>query len=150
MSFADRILELGPRTGETTQALLSQMKPDSRLLAIEKIEAFVDVLLDICDPCFSVELADACDLIEVLNRQDFGKVDVVLSGIPFCVLPSADAARIVQSIYEALHPGGLFIAYQLRAEILREPNVDSWIAVARVPLRRTMAARVLAETLWLV
>ncbi len=115
---ADRIVELGPGTGGTTRALLSQMKPGSRLLSIEKTEAFADVLKEICDSRLHVELADACDLIEVVNQHRFSKADVVLSGIPFSALPSENAARIVQSIYDVLNPGGTFIAYQLRSDIL--------------------------------
>lgn len=114
---ADRVLELGPGTGGTTRALLSQMKPDSRLISIEKTVAFAEVLDEIRDPRLHVELGDACDLSGVARRHDFGKADVVLSGIPFSVLAPTDAKIIAQSVYDVLRPGGTFIAYQLKSDI---------------------------------
>ncbi len=114
---AARIIELGPGAGGTTTALLDRMGKDSKLLAIEKSKAFADVLYQIDDPRLSVVIADALDLVSLVVEQDFGKADVVVSGIPFSLLPAQVAREITQSIFEVLRPDGVFIAYQVRPDI---------------------------------
>ncbi|WP_286178227.1 class I SAM-dependent methyltransferase [Rhodopirellula sp. JC639] len=114
---ASRIVELGPGAGGTTQALLASMRTDARLLAIEKTDAFAESLGAITDPRLTLEFADACDLIDLVTKHDFGKVDVAISGIPFSHLPSMSAKRIIQSVHEVLRPGGVFIAYQLTSDV---------------------------------
>lgn len=114
---AGRIIELGPGAGGTTEALLAQMLPDARLLAVEKTEAFAEALHTIADPRLRVEISDACELIDLAIQHDFGKADVLISGIPFSSLPKTVAKEIIQSIYEVLRPGGVFIAYQLKSDV---------------------------------
>lgn len=114
---ASRIIELGPGDGGTTQALLQSMRSDAQLLAIEKTDAFAESLGTISDPRLTVEIADACDLIDIVARHDFGTADVAISGIPFSYLSPMDAKRITQSVHEVLRPGGVFIAYQLASDV---------------------------------
>ena len=114
---ADRVLELGPGTGGTTAALLKQMRPNSRLLAIEKIPAFGEALDEIDDARFSSEIGDAVDLLSSLEKHRFDRPDVIVSGIPFSAIPPTVAKAIIQSVYAALKAGGTFIAYQVRSDI---------------------------------
>ncbi|MGB7343303.1 MAG: SAM-dependent methyltransferase [Pirellulaceae bacterium] len=114
---ASSLLELGPGAGGTTAALLTKMRPDSRLLAIDKMPAFGEALKEIVDPRLSIEIGDAVDLIGSLERHGFGQPDVIVSGIPFSALPNSVAKAIAQSVYAALAPGGTFIAYQVRSDI---------------------------------
>ncbi|TWU08494.1 16S ribosomal RNA methyltransferase KsgA/Dim1 family protein [Stieleria varia] len=114
---ASVVLELGPGAGGTTAALLKQMRPDSRLLAIEKMPAFREALEKIADPRFSLEIGDAVNLLETIEAHGFSRPDVIVSGIPFSALPAAVAAAIVRSVHEALAPAGAFIAYQIRSDI---------------------------------
>lgn len=114
---ASTVVELGPGAGGTTAGLLSNMRPDSTLLAIEKTEAFDEVLDQIVDPRLRLEYADAMRLLEFLQEHNLGLVDVVVSGIPFSSIPQFVGKRIAQSVYDALRPGGTFIAYQLHNDI---------------------------------
>ncbi|TWU25135.1 hypothetical protein Pla52o_14330 [Novipirellula galeiformis] len=114
---ASSVVELGPGAGGTTSALLSQMRPDSRLLAIEKTAAFMDALQEITDPRLTPLIGDAADLIELLERNQIGRPDVIVSGVPFSSLSPSVAKAIVESVYEVLKPGGTFIAYQVRSDI---------------------------------
>ncbi len=138
---ASVVIELGPGAGGTTVALLEKMRPDSRLLAIEKLPAFAEALDEIADPRFSLEIGDAVDLIRCLEMYGLNQPDVIVSGIPFSALPSAVAKVIVQSIYAALAPGGTFIAYQVRSDIeqyalpLFGPSTSKVIALNLPPLR---------------
>ncbi|TWU01352.1 class I SAM-dependent methyltransferase [Neorhodopirellula pilleata] len=115
---ADTVVELGPGAGGTTLALLESMKPDARLLAVEKTPDLADALAEIEDPRLTSRLGDAADLIEILRAHDLTKADVIVSGIPFSSIPRATAKRISRSIDDVLTPGGTFIAYQLRDDIL--------------------------------
>ncbi|KAA1261492.1 hypothetical protein LF1_40420 [Rubripirellula obstinata] len=116
---ASTVVELGPGAGGTTDGLLSNMRLDSTLLAIEKTQAFDESLGQILDPRLRVEYADAMRLLDFLQEHNLGLVDVVVSGIPFSSMPRLIAKRITQSIHKALHPGGTFIAYQLHDDVER-------------------------------
>ena len=111
------MVELGPGAGGTTAAILKHMRPDGRLLAIEKMPAFGEALKEINDPRFRLQIGDAVDLADTLAEHGFGQPDVIISGIPFSLLPDAVAKSIVQSVHAALKPGGTFIAYQVRSNI---------------------------------
>jgi phospholipid N-methyltransferase len=105
------VVELGPGTGGTTRALLRQMRPDARLVAIEINEDFVALLRrSHPDPRLSVEHGSAADLREILTRHQLGAPDVILSGIPF-------GREILRSVHDALEPGGVFVAYQVRDRV---------------------------------
>ncbi len=114
---ADVVVELGPGAGGTTLALLDQMKPASRLLAIEKTPVLFDAIREIHDPRLSGELGDAVDLIEILQRHQLNHLDVVVSGIPFSAISDSVGRTIVESIYKTLRSGGTFIAYQFCDEV---------------------------------
>ncbi|WP_442506074.1 class I SAM-dependent methyltransferase [Novipirellula sp. SH528] len=116
---ASSVVELGPGAGGTTLALLSQMRPDARLLAIEKTDVFREALDEIADPRLTSQIGDACDLTGLLEQHQFGRADVIVSGIPFSAIPPVVAKNLVQSIHQALKPGGAFIAYQVRSDVER-------------------------------
>jgi phospholipid N-methyltransferase len=114
---AKNVVELGPGDGSTTQQLLAAMPADSRLLAIELVPELADVLRSLNDQRITVEHGDACLLEHYLKKHDMPEVDVVVSGIPFSNLDRDQAMQIVHAIYQALVPGGTFIAYQFRDQI---------------------------------
>jgi phospholipid N-methyltransferase len=116
---AQRIIELGPGAGGTTQAILNQMRPDARLLAIEKTRSFEAMLRRISDPRLAIHMGDATDLIQIGEQHQFGLADVVVSGIPFSALPEAAAKRITQLVHGVLDEEGVFIAYQMRDDVKR-------------------------------
>lgn len=106
------IVELGSGTGGTTRKLLAAMAPDSRLLAIERTEPFVEPLRQIRDPRLHVVHGCASALVRELDRHGMDGADVVVSGIPFSTLPSRLAGTVVEEVHRALNPGGRFVAYQ--------------------------------------
>jgi hypothetical protein len=59
---ASCVVDLGPGTGETTEALLKHMRSDAKLLAIEKTKEFVEPLMKINDQRLVVSQGDAIDL----------------------------------------------------------------------------------------
>lgn len=114
---AERIIELGPGPGGTTAALLAQLRPDARLLAVEKSAEFASDLNSLADPRLDIVFGDAAELIEIAPQHAFPHADVIVSGIPFSSLPTMTAKQVAESAYEVLRPGGEFIAYQLRSDV---------------------------------
>lgn len=116
------VVELGPGTGGTTRALLSAMRDDARLLAIDIAPDFVDVLDTNDDPRLIAHCGSAVDLAAILARHALPAPDAVVSGIPFSTMPQETGEAVINGVWAALAPGGRFVAYQFRdrvAEIAR-------------------------------
>jgi phospholipid N-methyltransferase len=111
------VVELGPGTGGTTRALLRSMKPTSKLLAIEVNKRFVDLLAAGEDQRLIAHHGSAAAVEEALAKHDLPSPDVILSGIPFSTMPEQIGLDIIQSVYDALPPGGVFLAYQVRDRV---------------------------------
>jgi phospholipid N-methyltransferase len=126
------VVELGPGTGGTTRALLRAMRPDARLLAIEINSSFVRVLRRMTDPRLIVHEGSAAEVGKALEAHGLPAPDAVLSGIPFSTMSRALGNRIVQSVFDALEPHGLFVAYQVRdrveslgTEVFGRPSIQT-------------------------
>lgn len=112
------VVELGPGTGGTTRALLRHMAPDAKLVAIEINPKLAEqVRVRIPDPRLVVHTGCAADIREALHAAGAGAPDVVVSGIPFSTMPRELALDILRSVRDALPPGGLFVAYQVRDRV---------------------------------
>ncbi len=115
---ATNIVELGPGTGGTTKGILAQMNAGATLAAVEIDKDFVDFLeKEITDKRLNVVHDGAQNLKGIIKGQGWDFADVVISGIPFSTLPKLIAQDIMQSIYDNIKPGGLFVAYQLRDKV---------------------------------
>jgi phospholipid N-methyltransferase len=114
---ASLVVELGPGTGGTTRALLAALPPHARLLCIELDPDFAALLKRDSDPRLIVHHGSAEDLEQVLAAHGLGAPDVVVSGIPFSIIPPAVGTRVIESIRRALAPGGCFLAYQVRGTV---------------------------------
>lgn len=117
VSNARVVLELGPGTGGTTEALLKVMPRDGALLAIEINSHFAAQLRGRTDPRLLVHLGSAEYLGAAIRNFELPAPDVVISGIPFSSLSRSVAKRILKSIWNCLAPSGRFVAYQFRREI---------------------------------
>jgi phospholipid N-methyltransferase len=115
---AKRIMELGPGTGGTTKGILKYMQDDAQLISVEINQKFIDhIEKSIDDQRLTMSNKGAQNLVEIMEEHDWESADVIISGIPFTTLPKGMDKAIVQSIYDALKPGGIFLAYQLRDHI---------------------------------
>ncbi|MBA4264502.1 MAG: methyltransferase type 12 [Comamonadaceae bacterium] len=136
------VVELGPGTGGTTRALLRTMAPRARLLAIEVNPDFCDRLRRLIDdPRLMVQAGSAESLAEALSTRGLPAADVVVSGIPFSVLPRDVAQRIAAAIHDNLAPGGRLVAYQCSADVARYitphlgPPLTTWEWRSLPPMR---------------
>ena len=126
------VVELGPGTGGTTHALLRHMAPGARLLAIEINPRLArQVRQRIPDPRLTVHMGSATEVAEALRQHGLGPPDVVVSGIPFSTMPRGIGLAILRAVRDALAPGGLFVAYQVRdrvavlaREVFSRPRVE--------------------------
>jgi phosphatidylethanolamine/phosphatidyl-N-methylethanolamine N-methyltransferase len=114
---AKLIVELGPGTGGTTRALLRAMQPEARLLAIEINPHFVEVLQRWPDKRLIVVPGSALDIGAILAARGLSAPDVIVSGIPFSTMTMPIGRDILRSVYDALEPGGAFVAYQVRDRV---------------------------------
>ena len=114
---AKLIVELGPGTGGTTRALLRAMSPDAQLLAIEINPYFVEILGRWPDKRLLVEQGSAVDISAILDARGLGAPDVIVSGIPFSTMTMPIGRDILRAVYDALDPGGAFVAYQVRDRV---------------------------------
>ncbi len=117
LSRARLVVELGPGAGGTTAGFLAKMRPDAKLLAIEKTKELIEPLRTIADHRLIVVHGDAADLTEILKQHELESPDVVISGIPFSSIPDEVASQITRSVHDALSSNGEFIAYQLKSDI---------------------------------
>jgi phosphatidylethanolamine/phosphatidyl-N-methylethanolamine N-methyltransferase len=114
---ASLVVELGPGTGGTTRALLRAMRPDARLLAIEINPRFVALLQRMKDRRLLVHAGSAADLPDVLRERGLPAPDAILSGIPFSTMKRPLGRAILRGVHDALNPGGVFVAYQVRDRV---------------------------------
>lgn len=121
---AKAIVDLGPGTGGTTAALLAHAAPDSRVLAIEKTDEFMEPLSSLEDPRLIVEHGDAVEIDRLLTLHEMPPPDVIVSGIPFSSIPPDTAMEIIRAVHHSLAPGGLFLAYQLRDDVHRYASME--------------------------
>lgn len=112
------VVELGPGTGGTTQALLRALRPDAKLLAIEINPRLAERVRErIADPRLVVHCGSAEDIQGALAAHGLAAPDAVISGIPFSTMPRPVALGILRSIRGCLAPSGCFVAYQVRDRV---------------------------------
>lgn len=117
---ARTVVELGPGTGVVTSELLRAMPRDGKLLAIELNRSFATLLQrTIDDPRLHIVEGRAADIHRSLAEAGVRGADLVVSGIPFSTMPFDEATSTLRAIADVLHPGGRFVAYQVRGHVRR-------------------------------
>lgn len=130
------IVELGAGTGVVTRAINSRRAPGSVFVSFEKDEQmhqdlhkrFPDVVI----------ASDAFHLQEELQKAGADYADCIISCLPFANFDRYQRSRLLEIIYNALRPGGMFIAFQYslqledQLEALYE-EVDSRFVMMNIP-----------------
>ena len=113
------IVEYGPGVGTFTTKVLSRMRPDATLIALEINPDFFQFLNgSLRDPRLRLVQESATEIDAVLKRLGFAQADYVISGIPFKTLPHALRDTIVRKTHCVLRPRGSFLVYQLSSTVL--------------------------------
>ena len=126
-------VEYGPGTGEFTRYILHHLPPDAKLIVIESEDGLAEHLREtIDDRRLTVHTGSATHALAILGQDAIGRVDYILSGIPFSALQKPDRAKIIDEAARLLKDDGEFLAYQVRRAI--EPSLST--VFARVKRRR--------------
>jgi phospholipid N-methyltransferase len=125
-SRARYIAELGPGTGVFTQAILERLAPDGQILAVDTNPAFISLLKrDMPDSRLHPVQGSAERIDELAAEAGWPRVDVVVSGIPYSLLPKPVMRGILQATRRALGENGLFVGYQY-SKMLRPHLLDAF------------------------
>jgi len=105
------VLELGPGTGAFSRALRAQQQPPVRHLGLE-VNPTMSALLSADFPDMQVITRAAAELTAVLaSEQLLGRVDLVVSGLPWQAFAGPVGAGLIPAIAGALHPDGAFTQF---------------------------------------
>lgn len=105
------VAELGPGTGPITRALLRRVDAGATVLALEIDPEFCALLRrSLPDPRLHVIQAPAQELPQQAARHEC-TLQAVVSGLPFANFAPPLRRDILQAVYAALPPGGVFAGY---------------------------------------
>jgi len=117
-SAARAIAELGAGTGVFTRRINRRIAPGCRLFVFE-IDPVMRAKLE--TECPGPEYhPDAALLDDVVRSCGAGKLDYILSSLPFAVFPAELRSRILDAVRSAIAPTGTFIAFQYSQQMRQE------------------------------
>lgn len=105
---AKTVVELGPGTGVFTEVILQKINPDALFFAIEINPDFVKATRERC-PEAIVYQDSAENLDKYLDKHNVGKVDCIVSTLPWTLLGDDLREGILRKVKASLKPGGEFI-----------------------------------------
>lgn len=120
------VVELGGGTGTITRALLQHGLHPSKLITIERSVVLASRLRQQF-PGIRVIEGDASEL-EILLGEDIGKINAIVSGLPFRSLPQPCVDAVKQQICRLLDKDGVFVqfSYNLQSSMtLPDPQLVS-------------------------
>ena len=108
------IVEYGPGSGVFTDAILTVMRPDAKLVVIEQNPEFYSFLSAKYENNKSVVvLRDSAEHIREIARERGTKtVDIFVSGLPFAAMPKSVSHSILSESAKLLSGNGIFITFQ--------------------------------------
>lgn len=106
------VVELGAGTGPTTAAVQRRLRGRGQHVAVELDPVLAD-RLERTYPDVDVAVGDAADLGRILAERGLSRVDAVLSGLPWSLIPPEAQRAILEAVADALRPEAAFttIAY---------------------------------------
>ncbi|MGN7415233.1 class I SAM-dependent methyltransferase [Paenibacillus sp. SAF-068] len=130
---AKAIAELGSGTGAITRYIHQQVQDSTKVLLFEMNETMRSNL-QTTYPKYSC-YPDAARLIEFMHQEDVQQLDYIFSGLPFFNFEPELRNTLVDQIYKALKPGGLFIAFQYSLQMKKTLSEQFFIEkIKLVPL----------------
>jgi phospholipid N-methyltransferase len=112
-------IEYGPGVGTFTRPILERLAPAANLLAVELNADFAELLrADIADPRLKIAHDSCAEVGHWMRTHHIKPADIILSGIPYTVLPYDMRQQILTASRDALSTTGLFIVYQYTRAIL--------------------------------
>lgn len=108
------IIELGAGTGIFTEKILRKMEPGCKLILLETNERFFENLVNRFGSREDILILNksAEELTSIVRKNYGGKIDLIISGLPFSSLGIEKTTKILDSVKEVLVEGGNFITFQ--------------------------------------
>ena len=107
------IAEYGPGTGCMTTEILKKARKDAKILCFEANKKFCSYLRkNIIDERLVIINDSAENIKKHLKKFGITKIDYVISGLPFSVLPKNKKEVIIKETMNTLKYEGKFIVYQ--------------------------------------
>lgn len=108
------IVEYGPGTGVFTEKLLARAQDNTLIILIEKNIEFYNKLIELYGHKSNVIIInDTVDKIDsIIEQYHIKKIDYIVSGIPFTVLPKEETDSILNKTKNIISHGGEFITFQ--------------------------------------
>lgn len=132
------IVEYGAGSGVFAEYLLPNMTDGSQLILFETNDDLFEKLKELNDPRVQLHNESVEIAAQVIGPDIAGKVDCIISGIPFSFFNREDTRAILEQSRELLKEGGSFLAYQA-SDHLKKPlknvfgNVDTNFEVRNLP-----------------
>jgi phospholipid N-methyltransferase len=114
----DIVVELGAGTGSFTKYLVANKPSKTKIVLFEKDPVFRAQLKEMYQtiPLYD----DAARLTEILAKEGIGRVDCVVSGLPFAMFSAAKRRSILSQVQGALPKDGQFITFQYSPQMYWE------------------------------
>ncbi|WP_438493249.1 class I SAM-dependent methyltransferase [Paenibacillus sp. IHBB 3054] len=112
------VAELGSGTGAITRLIHTQVSETMKVLLFEMDENMRNNL-QTDYPAFSCH-SNAAHLVETMKQENINQLDCIFSGLPFFNFERDLRDTLVEQIYQALKPGGLFIAFQYSLQMKKQ------------------------------
>src|SRR3989338_1928055 len=110
---AKYIAEYGPGTGCMTTEILKRARKDAKVLCFETNKKFCSYLRkNIKDERFIVINDSAENIKKCLEKLNILKIDYIISGLPFSILPVNKKHIIIKETENTLKNEGKFVIYQ--------------------------------------
>lgn len=106
------IVEFGPGNGIITKEILKRIQPQTKLIAFEINEKFIESLGKIKHSQLILEKASAEDITPILKKYGYDKADCIISSLPLTNIPTEISDRILDNSYAAMTADSLFVQYQ--------------------------------------
>lgn len=110
VTSATAIVEFGAGTGAFTRAIVACAPPSASFVAIERNPALVRVLQEEL-PHVRIHEDSVENLGAILGRCGIGRVDCILSGLPWAAFSDELQDRLLAAAWENLAPGGRFVTF---------------------------------------
>lgn len=106
---ATHIMELGAGAGAITEGIAKKLSPNTKFTAFELSEDLVEYLRKVYPPNMEFVVASAERARDYAESK--GPADAVISSLPWTLFAAELQQSLVDSIYDALKPGGRFLTY---------------------------------------
>ncbi len=107
----ETIVEYGPGDGVLTIELLKKLRTNGKMLVVENDENFIKSLKKINDSRLTIIKGKMEDVSKNLATYGFGNCDLIISSVPFSLIPKKDREEMVKKSCDSITQDGKFIIF---------------------------------------